>query len=81
MQKTLYKIIAVLTLALMFSCLNNSSNKNQIPTEKLPEGFEKYGQEFKGKIAESYEDSEQWWPKKKEKTKKRFAKRNYIFIR
>jgi arylsulfatase len=26
--------------------------------------MEKYGQEFKGKIGKSYEDSEEWWPKK-----------------
>jgi arylsulfatase len=26
------------------------------------ESFSKYGQEFEGKIAESYEDSEEWWP-------------------
>jgi arylsulfatase A-like enzyme len=26
------------------------------------EDFEKYGQEFKGKIAKSYEESEEWWP-------------------
>ncbi len=27
--------------------------------------LEKYGQEFEGKIAQSYEESEEWWPKKK----------------
>jgi arylsulfatase len=26
------------------------------------ESFKKYGQEFKGKIAKSYEESEEWWP-------------------
>lgn len=26
------------------------------------ESTEKYGQEFKGKIAKSYADSEEWWP-------------------
>ena len=26
--------------------------------------FEKYGQDFKGKIAKSYEESEEWWPEK-----------------
>ena len=26
------------------------------------ESFKKYGQEFKGKIAESYKDSKEWWP-------------------
>jgi arylsulfatase len=26
------------------------------------ESFRKYGQEFEGKIAESYEESEEWWP-------------------
>jgi len=27
--------------------------------------FEKYGQEFKGKIGKTYEESEEWWPSKK----------------
>jgi hypothetical protein len=26
------------------------------------DSFAKYGQEFKGKIAETYEESEEWWP-------------------
>jgi arylsulfatase A-like enzyme len=26
------------------------------------DSFEKYGQEFKGKVATSYEESEEWWP-------------------
>ncbi|MEN8799993.1 MAG: sulfatase-like hydrolase/transferase, partial [Flavobacteriaceae bacterium] len=29
------------------------------------QNFEKYGQEFEGKISQSYEESEEWWPKKK----------------
>ncbi len=30
--------------------------------EEESESFKKYGQEFEGKIAKSYEDSEEWWP-------------------
>jgi arylsulfatase len=30
--------------------------------EEESEAFKKYGQEFEGKIAESYEESEEWWP-------------------
>ena len=35
-----------------------------IAAPALAEGdsVEKYGQEFKGKIAKSYQDSEEWWP-------------------
>ena len=29
---------------------------------KESKAFKKYGQEFKGKIAKSYEKSEEWWP-------------------
>ncbi len=32
---------------------------------EVSDSFKKYGQEFDGKIAERYEDSEEWWPKKK----------------
>ena len=30
--------------------------------EQKDESFEKYGQEFKGKISKSYEESQEWWP-------------------
>jgi len=30
--------------------------------EQKDESFEKYGQEFKGKVAKSYEESQEWWP-------------------
>ena len=30
--------------------------------EQRSESMERYGQEFEGKIAESYEESEEWWP-------------------
>ena len=30
--------------------------------EKTSDSYDKYGQEFKGKIAKSYEESEEWWP-------------------
>ena len=31
-------------------------------TDDSSESFKKYGQEFKGKIAKSYEQSQEWWP-------------------
>ena len=33
--------------------------------EPVSEAFKKYGQEFEGTINQSYEESEEWWPKKK----------------
>jgi len=32
------------------------------PAQEQSEAFAKYGQEFQGKIAESYQESEEWWP-------------------
>jgi len=30
--------------------------------ESTDDSFKKYGQEFKGKIGKSYEESKEWWP-------------------
>ena len=54
--------ILVLLLAVLVSCENKSSNTE---AEAFDEEFEKYGQEFHGKINMSYEESEEWWPEKK----------------
>jgi hypothetical protein len=43
-------------LALSLSCQKVSE------VEAVDDSFKKYGQEFKGKIAKSYKDSEEWWP-------------------
>jgi len=39
--------------------------EESMQTSEPDEGIEKYGQEFKGKISKSYEESEEWWPTKK----------------
>lgn len=45
-------------ISLIFSgCVQQSPDK-----ESKDDSFEKYGQEFHGKIAKSYEESEEWWP-------------------
>jgi arylsulfatase len=57
-----YQWIMLLAIAALWSCNNTTSQSEQDD----PEGtFAKYGQEFKGKIAKSYEESEEWWPEKK----------------
>ncbi len=56
-NKYRYLWISLLSVSTFSSC--NGPEK-----ESISEDFAKYGQEFKGKIAESYEDSEEWWPEK-----------------
>ncbi len=48
-------------LILLIAVLISSCNTEKPATEE-DESFAKYGQEFKGKIAKSYEESEEWWP-------------------
>ncbi|MCH8033753.1 MAG: arylsulfatase [Bacteroidetes bacterium] len=55
-KKLLSFIIILLVAAFIFSGCQQSGG------EEESESFKKYGQEFEGKIAESYEDSEEWWP-------------------
>lgn len=60
MKRSLSFIAFLTGIAFLFnSCIP------QEPTEKSNSDFEKYGQEFKGKIAKSFEESQEWWPKKK----------------
>jgi arylsulfatase A-like enzyme len=47
--------IIFITAAFLFSSCQQGG-------EKESESFKKYGQEFEGKIAKSYEESEEWWP-------------------
>ena len=60
MKKQL-SLILMFSMALFFAC---DSGNNMTSNENTDQTFEKYGQEFKGKIARSYEDSEEWWPQK-----------------
>jgi len=55
-KKLLSFIIILLAAAFIFSGCQQSGG------EEESESFKKYGQEFEGKIAKSYEDSEEWWP-------------------
>jgi arylsulfatase A-like enzyme len=54
------KIIYVLTISLALVLAACQPQTDQKMEES--DDFAKYGQEFKGKIAKSYEDSEEWWP-------------------
>ena len=62
MKQLKFPLILSLILVLM-SCTNGKPSESESNVEPI-EGFEKYGQEFQGKIAESYADSEQWSPRK-----------------
>ncbi|MHC4950240.1 MAG: hypothetical protein ACYTEU_04535, partial [Planctomycetota bacterium] len=50
----------IITLAALFTVLVLNYSTGWAMSEE--ESFEKYGQVFKGKIAESYAESEEWWP-------------------
>jgi hypothetical protein len=54
--KLLNFIIILLGAAFLFSGCQKGGG------EEESESFKKYGQEFEGKIAKSYQDSEEWWP-------------------
>jgi arylsulfatase len=47
-------------LFMLGSCTSESTNQSS----SVDESFEKYGQVFKGKIAQKYGESEEWWPEK-----------------
>jgi len=57
-MKNLIAIIFTLAM-IVFSC------QTPIETEQVSESMKKYGQEFEGKISQSYAESKEWWPKKK----------------
>ncbi len=57
MTKKLIKLLSLmLVAAVVFTGCQPAGE------ETKSDDFEKYGQEFKGKIAKSYEESEEWWP-------------------
>jgi arylsulfatase A-like enzyme len=47
---------------LLFITLFSFSCEPTQQAENEDDSFAKYGQEFKGKVAKSYQDSEEWWP-------------------
>ena len=53
---TLSFACAILVLGLALGCSQPG------PEQASDESFAKYGQEFKWKIAKSYQESEEWWP-------------------
>jgi len=55
MKKLINLFIILLAAAFLFSGCQQGG-------EEESESFKKYGQEFEGKIAKSYQDSEEWWP-------------------
>ncbi len=55
MKNTLFVFVALSLI--IGGCQQNTEKK-----ESKDDSIEKYGQEFKGKIAKSYKDSEEWWP-------------------
>ena len=60
-MKTKLYLIPFLSILFLGSCSDNG-NGNLSESDK---DFEKYGQVFEGEIAATYEESEEWWPKKK----------------
>ena len=56
-KKTINAIVIALAVVI------TSCNQTPQSSNKESESFKKYGQEFEGKIAKSYEESEEWWPK------------------
>ena len=49
-------------LALFFAGLIACQTGDNRHTSHQDDSMKQYGQEFHGKIAKSYEDSEEWWP-------------------
>ncbi len=50
-------LLMFLLITFLWSC---QSRQGEMKSED--DSYAKYGQEFKGKIAKSYEESEEWWP-------------------
>jgi len=50
-------LLMFVLIAFLWSC-----QPQQSEMKSEDDSFAKYGQEFKGKIAKSYEESEEWWP-------------------
>lgn len=58
-MKSMRILVPIFLTFLLFGC-NPAEKANE--SSSTDDAFEKYGQEFKGKIAKSYEASEEWWP-------------------
>ncbi len=54
-MKTLKNLILLMIVIAFAGCQSNEPASDDEP-------FSKYGQEFEGKIAKSYAESEEWWP-------------------
>ena len=50
-------LILILSIFMIVACQPQTEKQTEVSDD-----FAKYGQEFKGKIAKSYEESEEWWP-------------------
>ena len=61
MRKNTFLIFAALFILGIFSQCNQPAITGGGHSDES-ESFKKYGQEFEGKIAKSYEESEEWWP-------------------
>jgi arylsulfatase A-like enzyme len=59
---TYNRIFMAFTLLFVSAITIQCSQPTEKQNESADDSFAKYGQEFKGKIAKSYEDSEEWWP-------------------
>ncbi len=61
MRKNILLIFVALFIVGVFSQCNQPANTGGDHSDES-ESFKKYGQEFEGKIAKSYAESEEWWP-------------------
>ena len=67
-MKTSFKLLGILYLMATISCNNQQSQ------EKGSDETDDFA--FKGKIAKTYEESEEYWPKRKKPPKDRIQKIN-----
>ena len=54
--------ITLIGFLLFLVACQQATQPDQKKTESESDDFAKYGQEFGGKIAKSYDESEEWWP-------------------
>ncbi|AUP79992.1 arylsulfatase [Flavivirga eckloniae] len=65
MKHIIYSIPILILVFFTTSCQQSKTESNSKTTGEVSKSFKKYGQEFKGKISKTYEESKEWWPKKK----------------
>lgn len=58
-----FSLIALILLG--FIACQKAPQTSKSESTKTASDMEKYGQEFKGKIGRTYQESEEWWPEKK----------------